>query len=42
MNKIDIRQLENQLINSSKSTGRKQVNLNKDFDQHFIKLKVKE
>ncbi|WP_313756563.1 TIGR02530 family flagellar biosynthesis protein [Tissierella sp.] len=42
MNKIDIRQLENQLINSSKSTGRKQVNLNKDFDQILEKIQNKD
>ncbi|WP_353095306.1 TIGR02530 family flagellar biosynthesis protein [Tissierella praeacuta] len=42
MNKIDIRQLENQLINSSKSTGRKQVNLNKDFGHILEKIQNKD
>ncbi|MEY8415754.1 TIGR02530 family flagellar biosynthesis protein [Tissierella praeacuta] len=42
MNKIDIRQLENQLINSSKSTGRKQINLNKDFGQILEKIQNKD
>lgn len=42
MNKIDIRQLENQLINSSKSTGRKPVNLSKDFGQILEKIQNKD
>lgn len=42
MNKIDIRQLENRLINSSKLTERKQINSNKDFRQIFEKIQNKD
>lgn len=42
MNRIDIRQLENQLINSSKQREIKQVNSNKDFGQILEKFQKKD
>lgn len=42
MNRIDIRQLENQLINSSKQREIKQINSNKDFGQILEKFQKKD
>lgn len=42
MNKIDIRQLENRLINSSKSIKKNQINSNKDFGQILEKIQNKD
>lgn len=38
MNKIDIRQLENRLINSTKPKTTKQINVTKDFGQILEKI----
>lgn len=40
MNKIDVRQLENRLINSVKSTNAKQINGSKVFSQVLEKAKT--
>ncbi len=42
MSKIDIRQLENRLINSSKSIEKKQFNSNKGFGQILEKIQNKD
>lgn len=42
MSKIDIRQLENRLITSSKPTERKQINSNKSFNHILEKIQNKE
>lgn len=42
MSKIDIRQLENRLITSSKPIERKQIDSNKNFDQILEKIQNKE
>ena len=42
MNKIDIRQLENRLINSPKPRIEKEVKVNKDFNQILESIKNKD
>lgn len=42
MNKIDIRQLENRLINSPKTRIDKEVKVNKDFNQILESIKSKD
>ena len=42
MSKIDIRQLENRLITSSKPIERKQIDSNKTFDSDMEKIQNKE